>query len=220
MQKSINGKIGPMMATCDTIGIDKFQTWRILHHGFYGRKLAIYLMDIDQQIFVNHHSSTKLPILTKGWSEASEVADPKRLGIRLVLERDSLFHVSGLDGGFQDEIYQVYTIYLYVWINHLPKYGDFETILSFVLDFNIDIQIDWQGRLRAYGDENHWVGFDSIKMGVSTVYGLMLHFGRPKVPYTTYWCSIIAQLDSNEEQGGIIDCTKKFFDRIRVVFKY
>ena len=204
------------MAVCNTIGIENFQTWRIFHHGYAPKMIAAYNIDRNHGAFANHFSDDKLPFLTKGKTRNPEPEDPPVEDGRLLLKSSKFYQVSPIDIERGKET-KTYSFVLSLRIKKLPKYGDFETIMSFIMDFQIHLQIDWKGRLRAYGDEDNWV---SLKGGLAlnqthNQVFLKVHFGRPRVATNAYWCWVMAQLSGGEEVGGTLNCM-----RIEFRFQY
>ena len=205
--RSLKGSIGPFMATCDTIGIENFQTWRILHRGFTGRLLAIYLTDLDVQEFVNHFDFKRLPVLRRGRSKDPESVDPVLIDGKLQVRPTQFYQVFGIDGKFLDEQYQTYSFVVSLTVKNYPNSGQFETILSFITDIKVDIQVDSDGRLRVYAGQESVFMLDGVSLGqLDQGYQVIMHYGRPRIDESNCWCSVMVQVLGQKEAGGTFDC--------------
>ena len=100
------------MATCNTIGIENFQTWRILHHGLFGRALGAYLTEVNEGMVGNHFSTTKLPVLYKGSTPGPSPDNAVTSNWGWTANLGRVMTLRGLDGAFTDERYIAYSVFL------------------------------------------------------------------------------------------------------------
>ena len=232
---SINGKIGNTLITCDTIGYQNFHTWRIIPMVHFAEPRGFYMFDYDSQEFANMAYSSKTPIVTRGETTAVEASDPELVSNNhYEIKNGQYFNVhKTFHKPLAYEVHWSYTHILRIKIRRLPKYGDFEPIYHFITDTAFQLQINWEGKLRIYGDENNWFSIEGPELQVSSSFSYLLMTwskgnwqGSTNSSPSEYQCGVMIRIDSGEPHGGHMRCKSQmlkkanFFEKIFIFINF
>ena len=215
-EEAYNGYIYRYMITCDTIGIENFQFWRILFYSYVGHADLVNYFDFSSQEFVNLISPSKNPISTRGMTEQVEATDPELVTDHYEIKNGQFFNIPlALYESKKGDPALIKSIIMKIKIHTFPDYGVYEPILQSTTDRTIQIQVNWKGEFRIYADENHWFSIRNVQIQAGVETYLRIYESRANLDsrffptHIFHQCFYMVAVGTTDlPKGGHIKCKK------------